>query len=74
MSGNESRLKAVYEITNGESFSAEATKPLSEIWACNVFGLQQMEEALSKNDRANGRRIRCSDCRCSCSSNESMGY
>lgn len=49
MSGNESRVKAVYEITRANPFAAEMTAPLKEIWACDVFGLQQMEESLSKS-------------------------
>jgi len=48
MSANESRLKAVYEITSAKPFETEMTAPLKEIWACDVFGLQQMEESLSK--------------------------
>lgn len=49
MSGNESRLKAIYEITNTGPFEAKMTEPLSKIWASDVFGLRQMEESLSKS-------------------------
>ncbi|MBR9866283.1 MAG: glutamine synthetase type III [Oceanospirillales bacterium] len=49
MSGNESRLKAVYEITSAKPFETKMTAPLKEIWACDVFGLHQMEESLSKS-------------------------
>ncbi|MFQ3323788.1 MAG: glutamine synthetase [Pseudomonadales bacterium] len=48
MSGNESRLKAVYDITRAKPVETEMTEPLSKIWACDVFGLEQMEESLSK--------------------------
>lgn len=48
MSGNKSRLKAIQEITSAKPFDTEMTKPLNKIWACDVFGLQQMEESLSK--------------------------
>jgi len=49
MSGNESRLQSIYQITNREPLNIDSTKPLKEIWACDVFGLAQMEESLSKN-------------------------
>lgn len=49
MSGNESRLQAIYQITNREVASMENTAPLSEIWACDVFNLAKMEDSLSKN-------------------------
>jgi glutamine synthetase len=49
MSGNESRLQAVYDITAAKPVETEMTAPLSEIWACDVFGLEQMEESLSKS-------------------------
>ncbi len=49
MSGNESRLKAIYEITKATPFEASMTEPLSKIWASDVFGLEQMEESLSKS-------------------------
>lgn len=49
MSGNEVRVKAIFEITNGKPVNTKMTEPLNKIWASNVFGLQQMEESLSKN-------------------------
>jgi glutamine synthetase len=49
MSGNESRLKAVDDITNATPFITKMTEPLSKIWASDVFGLEQMEESLSKS-------------------------
>jgi len=49
MSGNESRLQSIYQITNRETAEVEKTEPLSEIWACDVFNLTKMEESLSKN-------------------------
>jgi len=48
MSGNESRLQAIYQITNREPISVETPEPLSKIWACDVFNLAKMEESLSK--------------------------
>lgn len=49
MSGNKARLQAINEITNSEPKSCTMTDPLSKIWACDVFNLATMEEALSKN-------------------------
>ncbi len=49
MSGNESRVKAVYEITSAKPFETTMTDPLKKIWASDVFGLHQMEESLSKS-------------------------
>ncbi len=49
MSGNESRLQSIYQITNREPLDIENTEPLSKIWACDVFNLAKMEESLSKN-------------------------
>jgi glutamine synthetase len=49
MSGNEARVKAIFEITNRKPVITKMTEPLNKIWASNVFGLQQMEESLSKN-------------------------
>ncbi len=49
MSGNESRLQAIYQITNREPADIGKTDPLSKIWACDVFNLAKMEESLSKN-------------------------
>ncbi|MDO6562824.1 glutamine synthetase III [Amphritea sp. 1_MG-2023] len=49
MSRNEARLNAINEITNAAPFATTMTAPLNEIWASDVFGLQQMEESLSKS-------------------------
>ena len=49
MSGNESRLQAIKDITNAKPFETSMTEPLSKIWASDVFGLKQMEESLSKS-------------------------
>ena len=49
MSGNESRLQAIYQITNRETAVSDKTDPLGEIWACDVFNLATMEDSLSKN-------------------------
>jgi len=49
MSGNESRLSAVSEITKATPIATEMTAPLKDIWASDVFGLEQMEESLSKS-------------------------
>jgi glutamine synthetase len=48
MSGNESRLQAISQITNREPTFVEKTAPLSEIWATDVFNLTKMEELLAK--------------------------
>ena len=49
MSGNESRLQAIKDITNAKPFETGMTEPLSKIWASDVFDLKQMEESLSKS-------------------------
>ena len=49
MSGNESRLLAISEITNSEGYETSTPEPLSSIWASDVFNLAKMEECLSKN-------------------------
>ena len=48
MSGNESRLQAIYQITNREDTPVSSPKKLSKIWASDVFNLAKMEETLSK--------------------------
>jgi len=48
MSGNESRIQAIYQITNREPTPVKTPEPLSKIWASDVFNLAKMEEALSK--------------------------
>ena len=49
MSGNQSRLQAISQITNRAPKVCEPVEPLSKIWACDVFNLDAMEEALSKS-------------------------
>ena len=49
MSGNESRLQAIHEITNREATPVKQTEKLGDIWAEDVFNLARMEWALSKN-------------------------
>ena len=39
MSGNESRVQAIYQITNREPMPVKKTKSLDKIWACDVFNL-----------------------------------
>ncbi|MEH6549914.1 MAG: glutamine synthetase III [Pseudomonadales bacterium] len=48
MSGNQARLKAIQQITNRSPFAGTMPDPLSKIWAADVFGLDKMQEALSK--------------------------
>lgn len=49
MSGNESRLQAIYQVTNREPIEAKETESLKSIWGCDVFNLSTMEQVLSKN-------------------------
>jgi glutamine synthetase len=49
MSGNQSRLNAIAQITNREPKQSKMPKPLNKIWATDVFNLAAMEDALSKN-------------------------
>ncbi|PWR00082.1 glutamine synthetase III [Leucothrix pacifica] len=49
MSGNESRQQAIHQITNRTPMDVKEPKALSKIWACDVFNLAKMEEALSKS-------------------------
>ncbi|MDX2477297.1 MAG: glutamine synthetase III [Gammaproteobacteria bacterium] len=48
MSGNESRVQAIYQITNREPTPVSETEKLGDIWAIDVFNLARMEWALSK--------------------------
>lgn len=48
MSGNKSRLQAIYQITNREKVVTERPQGLDKIWAADVFNLAKMEELLSK--------------------------
>ena len=49
MSGNESRIQAIYQITNREPMQVTMPDKLGDIWAEDVFNLERMEWALSKN-------------------------
>jgi glutamine synthetase len=49
MSGNQPRLQAIDIITNRPPTAVNKPKALGKIWAEDVFNLQKMEEALSKN-------------------------
>ena len=49
MSGNESRVQAIYQITNREPVPVTMPDKLGNIWAQDVFNLSRMEWALSKN-------------------------
>lgn len=49
MSGNESRLQAIYDITNREAKPPKAPKKLEEMWASDVFTLSKMQERLPKS-------------------------
>jgi glutamine synthetase len=49
MSGNESRLQAIYQITNREPFPAEIPSKLEDIWATDVFSLNKMKKCLPKD-------------------------
>ena len=49
MSGNQARVQAVQYITNRQPKVVSTPDPLSKIWGSDVFGLDAMEEALSKN-------------------------
>jgi glutamine synthetase len=49
MSGNKSRLQAIRQITSRKPMPVKTPGALDKIWACDVFNLAKMEEALSKN-------------------------
>ena len=49
MSGNQSRVKAVYEITNRTPMPPKSPKRLEELWATDVFTLAKMQESLPKD-------------------------
>ena len=49
MSGNKSRLQAIRQITSRKPMPVKTPRSLDKIWACDVFNLAKMEEALSKN-------------------------
>ena len=41
MSGNESRVQAIYQITNREPTAVKKTSRLGKIWADDVFNLAE---------------------------------
>ncbi len=49
MTGNESRVQAIYDITNRESVSVKAPEKLEDIWASHVFSLSKMKAMLPKD-------------------------
>ena len=49
MSGNESRVQAIYQITNREPLPPKAPKRLEELWATDVFTLSKMQASLPKS-------------------------
>lgn len=49
MSGNESRLSAISQITNREKIAVKKPETLDKIWATDVFNLATMEHALNKS-------------------------
>ncbi|MBF2055853.1 MAG: glutamine synthetase III [Cyanobacterium sp. T60_A2020_053] len=48
MSGNSSRVQAIYQITNREIKPFNTPKRLEEMWAKDVFTLSKMQECLPK--------------------------
>jgi glutamine synthetase len=49
VSGNESRIQAIYQITNREPMAPKAPKRLEDLWASDVFTLGKMQESLPKD-------------------------
>jgi len=49
MSGNKSRVQAIYEITNRKVKPFKTPKKLEEMWATDVFTLAKMQESLPKS-------------------------
>jgi glutamine synthetase len=49
VSGNESRVQAIYQITNREPMPVTAPKRLEDLWATDVFTLAKMQESLPKD-------------------------
>jgi glutamine synthetase len=48
MSGNQSRVQAVHQITNRECMPPKAPERLEDMWASDVFNLSKMQERLPK--------------------------
>ncbi len=49
MTGNESRVQAIYEITNREPIAVKEPERLEDLWASNVFSLNKMKASLPKD-------------------------
>jgi glutamine synthetase len=49
MTGNESRVQAIYEITNREPIAVKDPERLEDLWASNVFSLNKMKASLPKD-------------------------
>ncbi|PZO22258.1 MAG: glutamine synthetase type III [Leptolyngbya foveolarum] len=49
MTGNESRVQAIYEITNREPIAVKTPEKLEDLWASNVFSLSKMQASLPKD-------------------------
>ncbi|MEM6449082.1 MAG: glutamine synthetase III [Cyanobacteria bacterium P01_D01_bin.105] len=49
MTGNESRVQAIYEITGKEAIEPKPSKKLEDIWASHVFSLNKMQAMLPKD-------------------------
>jgi glutamine synthetase len=49
VSGNESRVQAIYQITNRKAMPVKAPKRLEDLWATDVFTLAKMQESLPKD-------------------------
>ncbi|MBF0589754.1 MAG: glutamine synthetase III [Magnetococcales bacterium] len=49
MSGNESRLQAIRQISNRAPVATEPATRLEDIWATDVFSLQKMQKCLPKD-------------------------
>jgi glutamine synthetase len=49
VSGNESRMQAIYQITNREPMPPKVHKRLEDLWAVDVFTLGKMQESLPKD-------------------------
>ncbi len=49
MTGNETRVQAIYGITNKEPIEQKASEKLEDIWASHVFSLSKMQATLPKS-------------------------
>jgi glutamine synthetase len=49
VSGNQSRVQAIYQIVNREPMPPKTPKRLEDLWACDVFTLGKMQESLPKD-------------------------